>query len=277
MNIDELYLITFSPTGTSRKIGESIARATGIASLKAIDLTLKQPDLSPISSNALVVITVPVYAGHVPPVVLGRMSDLRSEGAPAVLVAVYGNRAYENALRDLETFVVGRGFKVIGGATFIGEHSYSTSSYPIAAGRPDTEDLEYARNFGKSIMKKLDAAPDLRHLSAVSMKRIRKPKQPLLPLLRFIRGVIKVRKNTEGMPRTPIKDIDRCNNCGYCAAICPTAAIVIENGYIADSDKCIKCCACVKGCPRQARVFDTPFGILLSKCFRYRKQPQTIF
>ncbi len=50
----------------------------------------------------------------------------RGLDTPAVLVVVYGNRAYEKALMELDAFAIPHGLKVIAGATFIGEHSYST-------------------------------------------------------------------------------------------------------------------------------------------------------
>lgn len=106
-------------------------------------------------SHALAVITVPVYGGHVAPLALERMKELHADGAPAVVVVVYGNRAYEKALVELDAFVTKLGFKVIAGATFVGEHSYSSEKYPVASGRPDADDLEYAKLFGEKYVLKL--------------------------------------------------------------------------------------------------------------------------
>ena len=52
------------------------------------------------------------------PLALERMKELRADGAPAVVEVVYGNRAYEKALVELDAFVTKLGFKVIAGATF---------------------------------------------------------------------------------------------------------------------------------------------------------------
>lgn len=59
------------------------------------------------------------------------------------------------ALVELDAFVTKLGFKVIAGATFVGEHSYSSEKYPVAAGRPDADDLEYAKLFGEKYVLKL--------------------------------------------------------------------------------------------------------------------------
>ena len=122
MNIDEVQLITFSPTCTSKQVGEAIVHGTGISSVSKVDLTLEAAGKREVPSHALAVITVPVYGGHVAPLALERMKELHADGAPAVVVVVYGNRAYEKALVELDAFVTRLGFKVIAGATFVGEH-----------------------------------------------------------------------------------------------------------------------------------------------------------
>ena len=119
MNIDEVQLITFSPTCTSKQVGEAIVHGTGISSVSKVDLTLEAAGKREVPSHALAVITVPVYGGHVAPLALERMKELHADGAPAVVVVVYGNRAYEKALVELDAFVTKLGFKVIAGATFV--------------------------------------------------------------------------------------------------------------------------------------------------------------
>ena len=61
----------------------------------------------------------------------------------------------------MDAFASDRGFKVIAGATFVGEHSYSTQQNPIAAGRPDADDLQFAETFGAKIRTKIEAAADM--------------------------------------------------------------------------------------------------------------------
>lgn len=185
MNIDEVQLITFSPTCTSKQVGEAIVHGTGISSVSKVDLTLEAAGKREVPSHALAVITVPVYGGHVAPLALERMKELHADGAPAVVVVVYGNRAYEKALVELDAFVTKLGFKVIAGATFVGEHSYSSEKYPVASGRPDADDLEYAKLFGEKIRAKIAAAEDMEKLYGVDVTRIQRPRQPFFPLLRF--------------------------------------------------------------------------------------------
>ena len=48
------------------------------------------------------VIAVPSYGGRVPQVAVDRISEIKGNGAKAVLLCVYGNRAYEDTLTELE-------------------------------------------------------------------------------------------------------------------------------------------------------------------------------
>lgn len=134
----------------------------------------------------MTVITVPVYGGKVAPLALERMKDVHASSAPAVLVAVYGNRAYEKALVELDAFASDRGFKVIAGATFVGEHSYSTQQNPIAAGRPDADDLQFAETFGAKIRTKIEAAADMDKLYAVDVNRIQRPPSGVFSVIPFL-------------------------------------------------------------------------------------------
>lgn len=276
MNIDRVQLITFSPTSTSKQVGEAIVQGTGIPSVPTVDITLKPTDGWEVPRHTLAVVTVPVYGGRVAPLALERMKEMRSDGAPAVVVVVYGNRAYEKALVELDAFVAGRGFKVIAGGTFVGEHSYSNERYPVAAGRPDADDLEYARLFGEKIRAKITAAEDMEGLYGVDVTRILRPRQPFFPLLRFLHRVIKLRKGGVPLPRTPEVDAERCTHCGYCVKHCPAGAIVKGDECHTVAERCIKCCACVKGCPQKARTYDTPFAALLSDCFKRQKEDRII-
>ncbi len=271
MRLSEIRIICFSPTRTSLKIATSVAEGVGSAPIAKTDITKEACEWSA-PGDALAVIAVPVYGGKVAPLALKRMERIKGENTPAVLIVVYGNRAYGEALNELDTWAVAHGFKPIAAGTFIGEHSYSTSEFPIAQGRPNQQDLTYARTFGEKIRQKMESGEEL---TAVEVKRIARPKQSLLSLLRFVMAVMKWRKRKVPMQKCPKVDPERCVHCGVCAAVCPVG-IIASDGTNVTEEGCIKCCACVKRCPHQARSFDTPFRQMLWKNFKTAKMPQTI-
>ena len=50
---------------------------------------------------------MPVYAGRVPALTVERLKGIKTSGVKCVIVAVYGNRAYEDALVEMQDVAVG--------------------------------------------------------------------------------------------------------------------------------------------------------------------------
>lgn len=269
MHVKNVLLVTFSPTRTSRCIGEAIARGTSYENIRIQDLTYEVEE-TPIEvpAETLLVVAVPVYGGKVAPPALKRMSGLKLSGTPVVLVALYGNRAYEQALVELEGFITGKGGQIVAAGAFVGEHSYSVKAHPVAAGRPDVRDLEVAEAFGRNIRLKLDKEP----VETVNTADLPDKAMATEEMLRFRGDVQAALKGGAVVPQTPKVDEDLCDHCGTCVEQCPTQAIVAGEETATIADRCIRCCACVKVCPQQARTFDTPFSALLNKHFGEQKE-----
>lgn len=96
MNVFE---IVFSPTGGTQKVSGLVAGALDKNTV-TVDLTVNELDFSAVSmtEDDVAVISVPAYAGRIPAVVADRLDMVRGNGARAVLVCVYGNRAFEDTL-----------------------------------------------------------------------------------------------------------------------------------------------------------------------------------
>lgn len=290
MKPTQLHSIVFSPTGTSQKIAAAIsgglARA-GSAGLPdagiepdntekslpvvTVDLTHTAAPEQTLPADTIALFAVPVYGGHVAPTALERMRELHGRGTPAVLAVVYGNRAFDGALRELAAFVTERGFAPVAAGAFVGEHSYSTSATPIAAGRPDAEDLAQAEAFGQAVGGKMAAGT----LALIDAARLKTPRTPFLSQLRFIRFVLGYRRRQKRRPVVllPQGDAASCTHCGHCAEVCPTQAIAPGDELRTDPARCIRCNACVKACPAGSRTFPAPFAATLSRNFARRKPP----
>ena len=117
--------------------------------------TEQDPNQLSRNKEELVLFGAPVYGGRIPPLAAKRLSRLKGNQTPAVVIVVYGNRAFEDALLELSDLVRARGFIPIAGAAFIGEHSFSTHDNPIAKARPDQADLKNAEIFGEKIKEKI--------------------------------------------------------------------------------------------------------------------------
>ena len=163
MQVDALKLIYFSPTETSRTTAVAVARGMGVSRITEINLTLPQAgtkDFLPVT-DSLAIIAMPVYAGRLPEVAVERLRRVNGNGTPAVLLVLYGNRAYEDALIELRDVATEVGFVPVAGGAFLGEHSFATMQYPIAANRPDVEDVSKAKAFGESVLAMMKAAQSL--------------------------------------------------------------------------------------------------------------------
>jgi ferredoxin len=241
MDVNAIKLIYFSPTRTTKRVLEGIAAGIPSGAVEHLDLTppaAHTQEFAPLHDE-LAIVGAPVYGGLIPIDAVHRLRRLRGNDTPAVVVAVYGNREYEDALLELRELVTAGGFRPVAGGAFIGEHSFSNAVTPIAVGRPDAQDLQKAMAFGRMIRDKLRGVQALDEVAPVAVPGN-------LPL--------KERDGPWRMP--PVTKAGVCTLCGECATVCPTAAIAMDGVVVTDGTACISCCACVKICPTGARVME---------------------
>ena len=123
-----IYTITFSPTGGTKRAADRLAAALGPC-VQEIDLTVPGTDYSQFSFCAgdICVVAVPSYGGRVPAAAVSRLAAMEANGAKAVLMAVYGNRAYEDTLLELKETLTQAGFCCAAAVAAIAEHSVMVS------------------------------------------------------------------------------------------------------------------------------------------------------
>lgn len=224
----KIYEIVFSPTGGTRKAADILAK--GLSEERSvIDLSNRTADFGKIvvEADSLCVIAVPSYGGRAPEAAIKRIKMLNSSGAAAVLMAVYGNRAYEDTLIELYDAAKEAGFSVISAVASVAEHSIVRS---IAKGRPDENDEAVLRGFADKIKAKFESGSN----SEIAIPGNR-------PY-----------KSFGGVPMKP-KAGKSCAKCGVCAAVCPVGAIPAENPAQTDTSRCISCMRCIAVCPQTAR------------------------
>ena len=102
MKYSNIHLIYFSPTHTSAKIVYAIAEGMGATSMSESDVTCESLDMEEYIDDELTIIAAPVYGGRVAETAMERFRMFRSaHHAPVVPVVLYGNRDYEDALKEL--------------------------------------------------------------------------------------------------------------------------------------------------------------------------------
>ncbi|MCI9348191.1 MAG: 4Fe-4S binding protein [Oscillibacter sp.] len=244
-----LHSLCYSGSGvtekTVRTLMEALEKESGLA--QGVFHSFRKPDERQadysFGPDDLVIIGSPTYAGKLPNKILPDFqSRLHGNGAAAIALVTFGNRAYDNSLAELCAVLSADGFQVIAAGAFVGRHAFTDT---LGEGRPDWDDLRELRAFGKAAAEKL------------GRKDFSKPAVPGDPDAPYY-----VPKGLDGQPAKFLKakpqtDLSKCCNCGVCARRCPMGAI-----DPADVSRvpglCIKCQACVRYCTHRAKYFDDP-------------------
>lgn len=232
----EVKAFYFSPTGTTEKITTKIAQKVAMelkTSLKNVNFT-KINDIAEIpefSKEDIFILGLPVYSGRIPKIVEEYVYNLKGNATKAVVVAVYGNRDYDDALLEMRNILDENNFNVIAAGAFIGEHSFTSK---VATNRPDEADLDEAITFGKLIASKVDLIYEDSFESIKVKGNYPYKERGVLPLV---------------APSTN----DNCTSCMDCVEKCPTNAINNDDPLETDPNKCIICCECIKICPENAK------------------------
>ena len=225
----KLFQIYFSPTGGVKKIADLIS---GQWDCEKIDIDLSKPDEDfsgyRFNKEDLCIAAAPTFGGRVPFSATANLQKLNGNGATAILIAAYGNRAYEDALLELKNTVASAGFFCAAGIAAVAEHSIA---HQVAAGRPDLQDEEQLTAFSEKIKKVLEETDSEAELHIPGNYPYKEYK--VIPMI----------------PETG----QECVKCGLCAEKCPVGAIPEENPMLTDGEKCISCMRCVIICPQDAR------------------------
>lgn len=216
--------ILFSPTGGTEKVARIIAGQWS-ESAERIDLSDPKTDFSrcAIGKEDRVLIAMPSFGGRAPAVAIQRLKQIAGNGAKCALVCVYGNRAYEDTLVEMEDAAKESGFQVVAAVAAVAEHSIM---HQYAAGRPDASDEKQLKQFAQQIAGRTEAAASI----------------PGNRPYKKAGGAGLVPKAGKG-----------CTRCGLCAQGCPVQAIDPAS-FAADAKRCISCMRCVKQCPEQVRT-----------------------
>lgn len=259
MEYNKVNLIYFSATSTTKKIVQFIAAGTGISNTVNYDITLGQQEDIILGKDEIAIFGVPVYAGRVPEITLKSLKKFKGNNTPAIIVCVYGNRDFDDALLELQHITESNQFKIISAGAFIAQHSIFPET---GQGRPDDSDIAIAMGFGKKSVEKLDCGDEINLIPEITVKGNFPYKKP------------------GSIPLSPKTD-KNCNACGKCIRLCPTQAVNKDNPRKTDKTRCIVCARCISACPEKARHFG---GLLywfasrkFTKAYAERKEPYIVY
>ncbi|MDO5717864.1 MAG: EFR1 family ferrodoxin [Tissierellia bacterium] len=232
MRIQNADLFVFSPTGSTLKLSRAFIKK--FEGYRINDLTTKKaPRDYMAEEDSLAVFAFPVYAGRVPEIFVKRIKNIHSNRAHAVIIGVYGNRAFDDSLLEMKDILEEKNFNVVAASAFLAQHSYTDK---VAGGRPDNIDMEIMEDFSEDIVDLLQ------NTDADAGFQLDLPgNRP------YRQGIGK----SEDAPYPG----EGCISCGVCAMVCPVH-IIEADGKMPEKNipYCLHCLACVKRCPMQVRV-----------------------
>lgn len=230
LNFKKLSKVYFSPSGTTEKIVNEVAKNFN---MNRENYDLLSFDEEKNFEDELVIIGMPVFNGRIPKLARKRLSRMKGNNTKAIVILNYGNMEYLDALLELTDLLKENNFNIVGVATTVSQNSLFNE---IGYNRPDEFDLARIDEFSKRVLKKLENNED---------NEI------------FVSGYKPYTQYTK--PTYSINcDEDLCTECLDCYYTCPEEAIPEMAPTLTDRDSCTSCSTCINVCSEGARSFQGP-------------------
>ena len=252
----DVTLIYFSQTGNTRQVAETMADAFRQAGHSTRTISFKKVVPEDATKGDLLGVGAPCFSSQAPTPVKEFLRALPSlDGRPAFVFATSGG-APGRVLYDLTRLLRRKGANVAGGFLARGQ-VYDPVPCLLGRfpGRPNAQDLEYARRFAVAVAE---------HVSAGRSDPFAESRPDVLrPGWGFYdwAALINVDPVLRLLLPEPKPDPTRCNQCRWCVYECPMHNITLQPHPVLGG-QCIRCYRCLAGCPHKAFRADWRFGNL---------------
>jgi flavodoxin/ferredoxin len=242
----DINIIYFSQTGNTRKVAKAMAESFKEEGHEARTIGFKKIRQMDFTDTNLIGVGAPCFESRAPSHVREFLWDLPDLTGKKAFVFATSGGGPGKVLYDLAKPMMKKGAEVIGG--FL---SRGTCFHPVPClvgrfpDRPDAQDLQKAKKFAGDLLRHVD--------SGVSGPMPESRPDALTHGLGFYQLIGAVMNDS--LVRTllpkPKIHIEKCTECGWCAAECPTNSIRL-NPKPEISKNCFRCYRCLTGCPEEA-------------------------
>jgi len=262
----EVTLIYLSQSGNTRTVAETMATALRDAGHGARTVALEVATPRDATAGELVGVGCPCLASQAPTPVKTFLRTLPPLGGRRAFVFATSGAAPGRVLADLSGLLRGKGAEVVGGFLARGQdHHPAPYLNGLSPGRPDADDLAAARRFAVAVGE---------HVATGRSGPLAESRaDAFAPTERFYDLV--ARLSSDAVLRVvepePRLDASRCDQCGWCARVCPIGNIALEP-YPLLGAHCIRCYRCLNGCPKEAldaswRFADPVIRLIYNRAF----------
>lgn len=221
----------FSGTGQGKLLAKELKKR--LNQYNVFDLTSSSSRIRKckIVKNSNIVVIFPIYASSVPRPLLEFFQNIQGENSYCVVIALWGSAHKEGAISLATNVLTNRGFKVVGAAELVANHSCLISE------KIKEIPLEQVEKVANSIRNAFKNKKEISVSSGKDKLIVRVLSS--VPNSGVIKAVTKWNYHS-----------DACKQCNICINQCPVGAI--SQTYSIDNKKCIRCFACATNCPSNA-------------------------
>ncbi len=226
-------VVTFSPTGQSKACALAVAKATKQEFVER-DVTHFIQRRKPLDlSDTTLIIAFPVYGGRVPRLFADYFrNQVSCTNCKALVIATFGNRAFEDALVEMEDLLLTKDVPLIAAASIGCQHSYTDK---VGSKRPDIEDFQVLDRLAVYLNGETRSVHPPGNRPYKRDMPVADP--PFMPTPRNRKGTIPTQ----------------------CYRVCPTGCLAKG-----DAKLCIHCCACIQ-LSKHELVMENPWFATFSR------------
>lgn len=243
MTKKNIVVIYFSGTNVTATYAKAIAKE-----LTKLGNQVRDFNITPYASRQIplaveeydgFIFGFPVYSDIAPGVVNEWLTKLDGKGKKCAMFFTYGGRTSGYAHFHTFQLLQHAGFQVEFSAEFPGPHTYNVGGWTALTDRPNSNDMDVARNF-----------------AALAIQRFSAPETSGFILQKPFgyKQAMDAKKNrpirTERGWTNPVRITETCDMCRLCETECPTQSFNADTG-LSDFTTCIDCMHCVYICPQQ--------------------------